>query len=274
MKTRTFLPAMLLLLAPLSGSPSATAGSIPISVTGFNQDVIVEASAINDPTTHYANAVTASMDSGTLKTAYTWYEAGLPGGGAGGLPASGTIVSAADPSVSFQLARYNELNALLLDSGTTSGALAFAAPASYSALSFLVSSSLGSPTSPVLSLKVNFADGTPALTGLSVVAPDWFNNGPVAYTANGRVSVDQGTFDQVDSGNPRIYQENVVLPASALGHSISSIDFTWSASGSPTAHTAIFAVSGVVPEPASLLLLASGMLGLVIVARRQNATNR
>src|SRR3974390_1163159 len=110
MKTRTSLPAFMTLLAALSGFRPAPAGSMPISVTGFNQDVVVAAGAINDPTTHYANAVTASMDTGTAKTFYTWYEAGLPGGTGGGLPASGTFVSAADPTTTFQLAPYTGMN--------------------------------------------------------------------------------------------------------------------------------------------------------------------
>jgi hypothetical protein len=159
----------------------------------------------------------------------------------------------------------------MLDAANTRGTLSFVTPAWYSSLSFLVSSSLGSATSPVLLLTVKFADGTPDLTGLSVIAPNWFNNGPAAVIAHGRVSVDQGTFDQVGSDNPRMYQENLLLPASALGHAISSIDLTWSASGSDNAHTAIFAVSGAVPEPASLFLLGTGMLGLVFVVRRRGS---
>src|SRR3954451_1376713 len=99
MKTRTLLPAMLTLVAALSASRPALAGSVPIGVTGFNQDVVGEDGATNDPTTHYANAVTATMDTGTLKTFYTWYESGLPGGAGGGLPTSGLVTSAADPSV-------------------------------------------------------------------------------------------------------------------------------------------------------------------------------
>src|SRR5687767_868096 len=62
----------------LTASPKLVlAAAIPIPVTGFNQDIVVEAAAANDPTTHYLNNVTATMDGGTAKTGNTWYERGL-----------------------------------------------------------------------------------------------------------------------------------------------------------------------------------------------------
>jgi hypothetical protein len=268
MKARMSLAAIALCSACLA-SQVAGAGSIPIVISGFNQDVVVEAGAVNDSTTHYAGAVTATMDTGTAKTFYTWYEAGLPGGAGGGLPAAGVFTSAADPTTQFLLAPYNKADVLLLDRDTTSGTLKFAAPQAYTGLSFLTSSGLGSSSSPVLNLTINFADGTAPLTGLSIVSPDWFNNGPVALTAAGRVRVDTGTYDHVGSDNPRLYQENVTLPAAATLHPISSIDIVWSANGSTTAHTAIFAVSGAVPEPASVSMLSTGVIALALAAWRR-----
>jgi len=268
MKTMTSLSASLALLAAISGLRPAQADYIPIAVSGFNQDVVVEAGAVNDPTAHYANAVTATMDGGTTKTGYTWYESGLPGGAGGGLPAAGVITSAVDPSTQFLLAPYTGLNALLLDAATTSSTLTLVSPGQYSALSFLTSSGSAFFGSPVLNLTLHFSDGTAPLTGLSVTSPDWFDNTPAAVIAHGRVDVSTGTFDQVGNDNPRIYQENVVLPDSAAVHPISSIDIAWSSSGSNNAQTAIFAVSGTVPEPSSVGLLGTGVLALALAVWR------
>src|SRR5262249_51221417 len=150
----------------------------------------------------------------------------------------------------FLLAPYTGPNALFLDQDNSAGTLTFATPTALHSLSILTSSGLGTSTSPVLGLTIHFADGTPAISGLSVVSPDWFNNGPAALIAGGRVNVGTGAFDSVGSDNPRIYQENVALPAGAFGHAISSITFDWTGS-STASQTAIFGVSGSVPEPSS-----------------------
>jgi len=105
-----------------SFSPRRALGDyVPIAVSGFNQEMVVAAGSVNDPTSHYTNAVTATMDSGTAKTGYTWYESGLAGSGGGGLPAAGVITSAADPTAHFLLAPYTGPDALLLNSSSTTG---------------------------------------------------------------------------------------------------------------------------------------------------------
>lgn len=267
MKARMSLAAALVFVFGLTATfhRPAAAGFIPVAVTGFNQDVVVEKGAVNDPTTHFTDAVTATMDNGTARTFFTWYESGLPGGEGGGLPGAVVVTSEADPQARFLLAPYTGPNALFLDQDDTSGTLTFATPTAFHSLSILTSSGLGSP---VLALTIHFADGTPSLGGLSVVSPDWFNNGPAALIAGGRVNVGTGDFDSVGTNNPRIYQEDVLLPSSAFNHPIASITFDWSAS-STASHTAIFAVSGSIPEPSSAILLATGVVGGVWVVRRR-----
>src|SRR5205085_9299728 len=107
-----------------------------------------------------------------------------------------------------------------------------------SSLSFLTSSGNGSGT---LSATLHFSDGTADVTGLTFSSPDWFNSNPIAITANGRIN--SGGYDSVDSGNPRLYDETINVPANAAGHPIASMDRSCTGSAGNT-HTAIFGVSG------------------------------
>jgi hypothetical protein len=275
MKARTFFHALLATLAAAMGITTVEAGSIPIAISGFNQDMVVEAGAVNDPVTHYEGAVTATMDAGIAKKDNTWYEQGLAGSGGGGLPTGGLFTSLSDPSTQFQLAAYTGNNALLLDAANTSGTLTLLTPGHFSSLSFLTSSGSVFQSAPTLGLTIHFADGSSALSGLGIVSPDWFDHSPTALNASGRVGVDTGNFDHVGTSDPRMYQETVQLPSNAWGHPISSIDITWTSNGSDNSHTGIFALSGVsVPEPSSVAMLGSGVLGLALTLRRRHARGR
>ena len=245
----------------------AWAAAPPIVLTpgSYNQDGVVEAGAVDDPTTHFSNFITATMDGGTAKNGGVWYQQGLNSAApTTGLPV-GVAVSASDATTSFVLRPYTGNNVRLLDGANASGTLTLAAPAAYSKLSFLTASGNGTGT---LSLIVHFADAFANLTGLAVTAPDWFNNTPIAVNSNGRVTASSGAYDNVNAGNPRLYQEDVTIGGEAANHPISSIDVSFSGSGGDT-HTMVFAVSGTpTPEPGCIGLLAVGAAGLLGRRRR------
>jgi hypothetical protein len=249
-------------------SPLVVRAAVPITLTpaSYNQDAVVEATAVNDATTHYSTNITATMDGGTAKNGGVWYQQGLnTAAPTTGLPAPGVLVSAADASTSYLVQPYTANNIRLLDSANTPGTLTLAAPAGYSNLSFLTSSGNGTGT---LTLTVHFADAFPDLAGLVVTSPDWFNASPVAYNSNGRVTASSGAFDNVNANNPRLYQEDVTIPANAASHPISSVDISFSGSGTDT-HSAIFAMSGTpTPEPSAIGVIAMAAASLLFRRRR------
>ena len=267
--SRLFLALGAAALSVLSGASARAAYvPIPLAPSSFNQDMVVEATAVNDPTAHYSNAVTASMDGGVAKTGNTWYERGLnTAAPTTGLPNPGVVTSLADATTAYLIQPYTGNNTLMLDTAATSGTLTMLTPAPYSAISLLTSSGNGSGT---LTLGLQFDDAGPAITVTGTTpSPDWFNATPIAVNANGRVVPSSGAFANVNGNNPRLYQENVTLPAGALGRNLRAVNISWTGSGTNT-HTAIFALSGTpVPEPGTVGLLGLG--AAVVLARRRRA---
>jgi hypothetical protein len=239
---------------------SARAAITPIPVAGFNQDIVVEATAINDAVTHYSSNITASMDNGVTKTGDTWYERGLNTAfPTTGLPMNLLQTAQDDPTSNFKLGAAQGNNALLVDAIRAAGSLEIVTPVKLSKLVIIASSGNGSMTGASLGLQ--FTDLGPAIQ-TTYDAGDWFNLMPRAITANGRVNALTGSLDDVNSGNPRLYYQ--VIDMAALGaadRELRAINF--GVSGGPNTHAAIMAISGdVVPEPGalSLLVIAATML--------------
>ena len=216
------------------GAACALAGSIahaqftytPLTLTAssWTQDMVVEAGSTN-----FNNSVTATMDGGTNKAGNTWYEQGLdPNAGATGtgLPVPGLFTSAASAATEYLLQSYTGNNAVLLNGSTLQSAtLTLSTPTAVTGLSFLTADGNGGQN---VSVTINYADGTQSVSGLSFNSPDWFGGTNVAFDAEGRVASGAPfTFNNVNSGNPSLYEEDLTLPAAALGHAISSITLTF-----------------------------------------------
>ncbi len=95
----------------------AAANMTPIALTGWNVDVVIEASASGPPFTKYASEIDAT-------DGRAYYQTGLPTY-AWGMPPSGGFVSLVGDNTLFQFQPYTNKNALILspDTKLTNGTL-------------------------------------------------------------------------------------------------------------------------------------------------------
>jgi hypothetical protein len=224
----------------VSAQHGAGAAYVPLVVTGYTEDVVVEASGSGGALLGYT---TVGMDGGTANSGFTWYEQGYdPNAPSTGLPPAGsTFVSLSAADHSYTMApSYATNNVVFVQSNTVGTAsITLASPAPYSALSFLTAGSAGGVTNRVF---VNFADGTQqALNNFPCL--DWSNNvTAAAWVADGRVSLNTRALDNVSAGYFRLYSVDYALTKTNVA--ITNIVVNWFR-GRPASHAVIFAVSGI-----------------------------
>lgn len=204
--------------------------------------------AVNIGTGIVPNALTASVDGGTNKAGFTWFEQGLyTANTALGLPAAGsTFVSTAQPDHSYTMAAsYTNNNAILVDATSTSATITLTTPTAYSALSFAGSSGNGAMT---LNYTVNHADST-IETG-SVTFPDWFAANAPALGTGGRVSTD-GTVFQIQGagGTPKVLSQDIALTNTTSA--VTSINLTYTTGAGEACVLALSGSTGGTFDPIS-----------------------
>lgn len=255
-----------------SGAVQATGSytATPISLTGFNQDSVVE----NSYTISSANGgyipsnIAIPFDSGSGFAGNVLYESGLGGAPSGsgqptGLPSNNLLTGAAFNSefnVTFQLQNYTNANNVLNLTTTTNeigvtngatGTLTLASAGSYQGLAILAMGARGGGAGQVT---LNFTDGTSVTTDYA--AQDWYSSNtdmftpdgnPYAYGATnvGRIATTSSGFSGGNSLDETILNlgslSNGTVTGDYASKKLASLTFTQAAGGDSSN---IFAVSG------------------------------
>ncbi len=211
----------------------------PISISGYNQDVIAESGTSSLTTTSIAlDGVPASN-----KVMYTQTFRTNVGFTGGGLVDNGTIVNGTS---TYQLAAYTGNNCFLIPRNQNSN-IGIATPSKYSRIRLLGFTTEGSS---LLNINLAFSDGTTftALTNYNL--GDWFNNTTnLVLSGFGRCSrTTPASAADAFPSNPRMYFIDIPLSCANAQKSLASINVanvTTAGSNAPFPNAIILAVSGV-----------------------------
>lgn len=240
------------------------------------------------------NTITASMDGGTAKNGATWYEMGVNGAAPQTGIQLGIVPAEWDPLSLYLFQPADQLNVLMLDSGSRTGSMTFTRPISAVSLSLAGASGNGTGTNTAT---LRFQDGSTTTVGPFTVG-DWFFNELRVQTADGRINIFGNSFANVNSDNPRILPINYTLSEADQLKFLTSVDFSWTGSGANT-HTALFGISAdftglghfspvpmtagsfnqdvivglsEVPEPGALSLFGLGAFAALVARLRRKAS--
>jgi predicted alpha-1,6-mannanase (GH76 family) len=232
-------------------APATALGFSPVALTAgsYNEDMVIERTAPAMPGGAYTSA---SMDAGTGNTGTSWYEQGYDTAAPStGLPTAGsTLTNPVSPDHIYTLAPSWTGNNVAMVNSNHSANLVPGASSPFSALSFLASAGHGPAA---VDYRVMHADGTQEAG--TFTAPDWFNNAPVVFYAQGRVDVVAGTFNSVNNNEERLYAEDITL--TNIGSQVTNISLSWDTNNGSGSLAAIFALSGVAVPPVTLGIASS-----------------
>jgi len=221
----------------ISGEESGT--WTPIPVTGFNFMTIIPASITPFP-------VDATMDNGTNvysggdAAGNTWFEKGFYRKDASaGLPASGTTLTSASTGTTYQLADYSTNCAILINPSVPLADITPVVVTNYASFSLLTSMGNGPGVNAFIT---QYADGTVESNNYTIY--DWFQGAPPspAWVANGRVTLNSRDLQNLESGNPKLFDSIVYLTNRTSP--VTNIEIRHVSGGGSTCLLAIAAIGG------------------------------
>ena len=219
-------------------SPATTTGTVttttynynPITLTGFNEDVIANGSANPANGTLGVAGTSTGANAGFDGANYVFvssdYTYGSPLVAGQSLPTSGTLSSLITSGLTYQLAGYSTNNALVLSAVTATTATLTPSVPQYASQLYLIGctgSGSGSCT-----FAIHYADGTVQTSG-SLALGDWYGGTPIAVANIGRVNETTGAPDGSSTTGPNFYERNVTL--TDLNSKVTSIVVTTVAGG-------------------------------------------
>ncbi len=236
---------------------------VPITVTGFNHDLIANGAGGVD---RAAATTTITFDEVNAGGDNVMYSKDFRGNNNPsspppfGLPDDRIINSSNLPGANYLLAPYDQSNALVLKAIGESATLTLGTPGVFSRISFLGSSAEGNSS---FNLTLNFSDGT--FESSSFTVPDWYFGAGFAIKGIGRVTRTE-ISNQIpddftgDADNPRLYDNQIILTAPNTSKILTSITFEKiSVEGS----TAILAINGITAVNAPTAPIATAATNLI-----------
>lgn len=209
-----------LLFLTVFASMIARAGYTPVTVTGFNKDVVANGTG---PIRSSAVSVDDKRDTSGYSFLTQDYRSLTNAAPSTYLPQNGLISSAATVGLTYQLASYSANNSLRLDSTGRTGTLTVTNPVNASDIYLLATSGGAGTSTSDANVLITFTDGTTTSTTLSV--RDWYNYTVVAYQGFSRADMTTGKID-TNTTNPRLYEYKLTLASTYYSKSIQSIQFT------------------------------------------------
>lgn len=203
----------------------AKAAYIPVSLTGYNADVVANGTGL--PTT----STSIAFDSATATTNYVLVADNYQVTGVSPLPtysiaSSGIVNSAVTSGLAYTLASFNSGNSLRLvgtSAPKNTGTLTFPTPNYYIGdVYILAAAASGSATA---TFTLNFTGG--GTQTYTTTVEDWMNGTTPAAQGIGRALRSTGTLDAAAGAtNPRLFEIHIPISSSNLSKTIQSITVT------------------------------------------------